>query len=267
MSSIPRSSLRPREMFSIWGSCMIVSLLTAAAVSLLVNKPHAEPGKQDALQQIVIRAKTDSDHERAYRAIDHALLIPTESCDSGAGSQCIQEHARVEEEARDEAARIALKAAAEGESWALDLPTRSPRFPWGATRQRDDTLSSIAALALGKAEKSEVAGPDDLYRAGLLYQFGVYVLQDFRKAQDLLELAWTKGNAKAPAQLAELAKILKEPETAYLWAVRCTRPCVLAQPLDRFFEGIPPDEIRAIQKLAKSKSMVGYSSGRYSSAD
>lgn len=268
MSPKPHSSLPTLTMLKFWASCILVSGLTALVVTHFDRRVDHEPNsKPAALRDVISRAKADSDHERAFRDIERALLLPLENCASGSGPHCDQEQARFDSDARDEAAKISLRAAMEGEGWALDLPTRSPMFPFGALSQREDTLVRIAAITLERTEKADQASPDDLFRAGLMFRFGAYVQQDFRKAEDLWELAWTKGNVMAPAQLAELAKIQKEPESAYLWAIRCTKPCVLEQRLDRFFEGIPPDEIRAIQKLAKSKSMVGYSSGRYSTAD
>lgn len=113
-----------------------------------------------------------------------------------------------------------------------------------------DRVLALADKSAGKKEDAEI-----LMTAADILQAGRLVIQDSLRAASYYARAWFAGSDDAPYKLSSLFSSLKDPASAYLWALRCTGKC--SRSLDgEATELLTPRQIQWIQSQARDRSVI-----------
>ena len=113
-----------------------------------------------------------------------------------------------------------------------------------------DRVLCLADKSVGKKEDAEI-----LLLAADILQTGRLVVQDSLRAASYYARAWLAGSDNAPYKLSSLFSSLKDPASAYLWALRCTGKC--SRPINGAeTELLTPRQIQWIQAQARNRSVI-----------
>ncbi|ADP20044.1 MULTISPECIES: hypothetical protein [Achromobacter] len=118
----------------------------------------------------------------------------------------------------------------------------------------DEQLKRLVAKALtmpGTANNAEL-----LNLAGQVVIAGEAVPYANQDAVQLLSKAWTGGKADAARDLTLHLKMKGDPASAYLWALRCVRPCMPMFPASEYRKQIDSTLAARIEELSKDSSIV-----------
>ncbi|EPP9374584.1 hypothetical protein PZF67_006317 [Pseudomonas aeruginosa] len=209
--------------------------------------------KSERLAQAVRAAMASGPSESAFDNLgeefdqlsyecDRVLTIP--SCQS-------PEFVEVKKWALNEMSGMLLAGAGRGETWAIRR-----LFSPGQGDVVTPALRQKAAVLILAAAKQDDASAAALLQAGRMYTNGVLTQQDFTLARASLEKAWQMGALSAAGDLAALAEVNHDSATAYLWAVRCVKPCSAGRTLEAYLEPLMPEEVTRIQKVARDHSVL-----------
>ncbi|QOV66483.1 hypothetical protein [Kosakonia pseudosacchari] len=155
---------------------------------------------------------------------------------------------------RQLAITLALKAARANNPDALTLVyTRDdvdvPEF-LPARQQMVNALLTVAEKASGTAGDARL-----LLAAGDVLQNGRLVVQNSLRAAAFYARAWHAGSDVAASRLNSLFMSIKDPASAYLWALRCTGNCALEEG-HKASDMLTPRQITSVQGLARDSRVL-----------
>ncbi|NCF08748.1 hypothetical protein [Kosakonia sp. MH5] len=156
------------------------------------------------------------------------------------------------DEYRQLATALVLKAARANNPDALTLVfTRYDVLDfWSARPQLVNALLTAAEKASGTAGDTGI-----LTAAGDVLQNGILVVQNSLRAAAFYARAWHAGSDEAASRLNALFMSIKDPASAYLWALRCTGKCHLDED-HKAREMLTPRQITSIQVLARDSRIL-----------
>ncbi|CAI9911992.1 TPA: hypothetical protein L4F62_004119 [Pseudomonas aeruginosa] len=209
--------------------------------------------KSERLAQAVRAAMASGPSESAFDNLDEKFDQLAHECDRVLTIPSCQspEFVEVKKWALNEMSGMLLAGAEKGEAWAIRR-----LFSLGQGDVVTPALRQKAAVLILEAAKQDDASAAALLQAGRMYTNGVLTQQDFTLARASLEKAWQKGAVSAAGDLAALAEVNQDSATAYLWAVRCVKPCSAGRTLEAYLEPLTPEEVTRIQKVARDHSVL-----------
>jgi len=108
-----------------------------------------------------------------------------------------------------------------------------------------------AVVALAENSKNYVLQSVAAY----LYDEGEYVVQDTLKSIEHSTSAWMLGDIYSARYAANKYLKFKDYKNAYLWSIRCLKPCYAYNSVANLEKELTPDDIKSIQKQAKDRSV------------
>lgn len=156
------------------------------------------------------------------------------------------------DEYRQLATALVLKAARANNPDALTLVFTRYDVPdfRSARPQLVNGLLTAAEKAPGTAGDTGI-----LTAAGDVLQNGTLVVQNSLRAAAFYARAWHAGSDEAAFRLNSLFMSIKDPASAYLWALRCTGKCHLDEG-HKAQDMLTPRQITSIQGLARDSRIL-----------
>lgn len=109
-----------------------------------------------------------------------------------------------------------------------------------------------AVVALAENSKNYVLQSVAAY----LYDEGEYVVQDTLKSIEHSTSAWMLGDIYSARYAANQYLKFKDYKNAYLWSLRCLKPCYAYNSVANLEKELTPEEIKLTQKQAKDRSVL-----------
>lgn len=153
---------------------------------------------------------------------------------------------------RQLATALVLKAARAGNPDALILVFSREDVPdfWSAKKELVNILLAVAEKTPGSAGDARI-----LTAAGDVLQNGTLIVQNSLKAAAFYARAWHAGSDVAASRLNSLFMSIKDPASAYLWALRCTGNCALEEG-HKASDMLTPRQITSVQGLARDSRVL-----------
>lgn len=118
----------------------------------------------------------------------------------------------------------------------------------------NEQLERLVAKAL--TMPATASNKELLYLAGQVVIAGKAVPYSSQDAVQLLSMAWAGGKAEAARDLTLRLKIEGDPASAYLWALRCVRPCMPMFPANEYRKQIDSTLAARIEELSQDRNIV-----------